>query len=60
MAKNKSKQDLMFEEEDVYVKNTKHKSAQYDKCRNYDCDENDDGFCCRYKNKAKHTCKKFR
>jgi len=54
------KQDSFYEEEYTFTKNNKHKSSQYEKCRNYDCDDNDDGFCSRYKNKAKNTCKKFR
>jgi len=59
MSRSKSKQELKSEEDEIFLKNTKHKSNQYDKCKNYDCEENDNGFCMRYKNKAKYTCKSF-
>jgi len=60
MARHKSKYDDMYEEPEIFVKNNKRKSNQYDKCKNYDCDDNNDGFCLRYKNRAKNTCKKYR
>jgi len=62
MAKfSKSRQEDMYEDERiVFTNNNKRKSNQYDKCKNYDCDENDDGFCHKHKNKAKHNCRQFR
>lgn len=59
MAKNRSKQEPMYTDV-LYTKSTKHKSNQYEKCRNEDCEENDNGFCYRYKNRAKNSCKKYR
>lgn len=64
MGKHRSKYDKYdntYEEPEIFVKNTsKRKSNQYDKCKNYDCDDNNDGFCLRYKDRAKHACKKYR
>jgi len=62
MARRKSNNNYedMYDEPEVFVKNNKRKSNQYDKCKNYDCDDNNDGFCLRYKNRAKSACKKYR
>jgi len=60
MAKYRNIKDFMYEDDGMYMKSTKSKSNQYNKCRNDDCEENDNGFCSKYKNKAKNVCKKFR
>jgi len=60
MAKHRPRPDDIYDEPEVFVKNNKRKSNQYDKCKNYDCDDNNDGFCLRYKNRAKNACKKYR
>jgi len=59
--KRKTKFNDNYDDLNVRSKGGKRiKRNQFNKCRNNECEDNDYGFCSKYKDRAKSACKHYK